>query len=89
MFMYDMSAKLNNTVMYTNQSQRIGMLDFYDSLSIMVKIVAAIKGSVVELNDTHHPDNGLTSSALELATLRFIQAELKIIKGERQLLIAP
>jgi hypothetical protein len=81
-FMYDMSAKLNNTVIYTLHSTRIGILDFYESLSIMVKIVAAIRGAVDELNDAHRPDNGLTSSSLELATLRYIHAELKIVKGE-------
>lgn len=84
-----MSSKLNNTVMYTSNSNRIGMLDFYDSLTIMVKIVAAIKGAVGEIHQTHRPESGLTSSALELATLKFIQAELKIVKGEKQLMIAP
>lgn len=89
MFMYDMSSKLNNTVKYSNQSERIGMLDFYESFSVMVKLVAAIKGAYDELHEVHRPDNGLTATALELSTLKLIHAELKIVKGEKQLLIHP
>lgn len=78
-----MSSKINNTIVYTNQSERIGILDFYESLTILVKIVAAMNGAIKELYDVHRPENGLTSSAIELSTLKFIHAELKIIKGEK------
>lgn len=43
--MYDMSAKQNNTLQYTSQSERIGMLDFYESLTVLVKVIAAMKGA--------------------------------------------
>lgn len=65
------------------------MLDFYESLSIMVRIIAAMKGAYDELHQTHRPDNGLTSSSIELATYRYILAELKMVKsGDAPLLQA-
>ena len=67
--MYDMSAKKNNTLAFTKDSESIGMLDFYESLSVIVKIVAAMKGAFDEIYEVHRPDNGLTSSSLELQTL--------------------
>lgn len=87
--MYDMSAKLHNTVVYSPGSERIGMLDFYESLTILVKLIAAMKGAFTELYEVHHPDNGLTLSALELCTYRYFQAELKMVKGESQLAVDP
>ncbi len=80
--MYDMSSKLHNTVLYSSHSERIGMLDFYESLSILIKVIAAMKGAFSELYEIHHPENGLTTSAMELCTYRFLQAELKMVKGE-------
>lgn len=86
-FMYDMAAKQNNTVAFTKNSERIGILDFYESLTIMVKIIAAMKGAYSELNEVHRPDNGLTATALEISAYKFILAELKVVKGEKQLTI--
>ena len=88
-FMYDMSAKQNNTLQFTSQSERIGMLDFYESLTICVKIIAAMKGAYEELNDVHRPDNGLTHSSLELCTYRYLHAELKMVKGNSDMSIEP
>ena len=87
--MYDMSAKQNNTVLYTKHSERIGMLDFYDSLSVIVKIVAAMKGVMEELHDVHRPDNGQTDASIDLCAYKYLLAELKVVKGEQQLLIEP
>jgi hypothetical protein len=70
--MYDMSTKQNNTMAYTRHSERIGMLDFYESLTVIVKIIASMKMAFNELNNAHKPDNGLTISALELCTYRYI-----------------
>ena len=81
-FMYDMAAKQNNTLAFTKQSKKIGILDFYDSLTIIVKIVAAMKGAVAELQEVHKPDNGLTTTALEIATYKHILNDLKQVKGQ-------
>lgn len=84
--MYDMSVKLNNTLVYTKYSDRIGMLDFYDSLTVIVKIIAAMKGTFEELYDVHRPDNGLTTAALELSCYRYLHGELKYIKGDNNII---
>lgn len=81
-FIYEMAAKLNNTIKLTASSERIGILDFYDSMQMITKILAAMKGAFSEILDVHKPDNGLTITALEIATYRYILAELKIVKGE-------
>jgi len=78
--MYDMSAKQNNTLLFTRASERIGMLDFYESLTALVKVAAAIGTAYSEIHEVHRPDNGLTASCLELATLQHIQGELKALK---------
>jgi hypothetical protein len=85
--MYDMASKQNNTMSYTKDSERIGMLDFYDSLTVLVKVIAAMRGACLELGEVHKPDNGLSLSALELCTYRYIHAELKLIKGEKDLTV--
>lgn len=41
--MYDMSAKQNNTLAFNKESQRIGILDFYESMHMIVKVVAAMQ----------------------------------------------
>lgn len=81
--MYDMASKLNNTIVYTSNSERIGMLDFYESLSVMVKIIASMKGAYDEIYETHRPDNGLTATSLEVSTYRYLLGELKVVKGEQ------
>ena len=72
-----MSAKQNNTIKLTKDSDRIGIMDFYDSLTILVKIAAAMNASFKELNELHRPDNGLLTTCLEISTLRHILGELK------------
>lgn len=32
LFIYDMSSKQNNTLRYSKNSERIGIMDFYESL---------------------------------------------------------
>ena len=80
--MYDMSKKQNNTLNFTNESNSIGILDFYESMHVIIRIIAAMKGAFNELNEAHRPDNGLTAAALELSTYEYIMAELKAVKGE-------
>ncbi|CDW82479.1 UNKNOWN [Stylonychia lemnae] len=88
-FMYDMATKQNNTLSFTKDSQRIGILDFYESMHMIVKVVAAMQGAFQELNEIHRPDNGLMTTALEISTYRYFLAELKVVKGERTLSIDP
>lgn len=87
--MYNMQAKQNNTLAFTKNSTRIGILDFYESLSIIVKITAAMKGANKELQDVHRPDNGLSATCLEISTYKFILAELKQVKGEKSKTLEP
>lgn len=56
------------------------MLDFYESLTALVKVAGAMTVAFEELYEVHRPDNGLTASCLELATLQHIQGELKALK---------
>lgn len=60
LFMYDMADKQNNTIAFTSSSDRVGILDFYESLAMMPKIIACMKMCVTELEAVHQPDNGLT-----------------------------
>jgi len=53
-----------------------GILDIYESLSQVVKLVAISHHAVQELHDIHQPDNGLISSLNDLVTIEFIDAEL-------------
>jgi hypothetical protein len=89
LFIYDLAAKQNNTVKLTRNSERIGILDFYESMHIMTKIISAMQGAFKELNDVHRPDNGLMTSALEINTYKYILAELKVVKGETSHFINP
>ena len=61
------------------------MLDFYESLSVMIKIISSMKGAFEELNEAHRPDNGMTITSLELCAYRYMLAELKVVKGEKSL----
>lgn len=81
--MYENSAKQNNCIKFNNDSKKINILDFYDSLQCVSKVVAAINGAFNELNDLHKPDNGLMTTCMEISTLKFIHAELKLLKGEK------
>lgn len=88
-FIYNMAAKLNNTIKFTRDSERIGILDFYESLHIMTKVIAAMHGAFNELNQLHRPDNGMTASCLEISTYRYILSELKVVKGELTHFVKP
>lgn len=49
------------------------MLDFYESLSIVPKINAAIFQAFESLEDSLKPENGLAASILELCMLREVR----------------
>ena len=87
--MQDMSDKLNNTIQMTGESERIGILDFYESFQILVRLVAAMKGTAEELELLHKPDNGMLTTCLEICTYKHILAELKTLKGENSQFMSP
>jgi hypothetical protein len=65
---------------YTEKSESIGVLDFYESLQTMPRVCASIERAIRDIQDVHRPDNGLTATALEIATLNYLIAELKLVK---------
>jgi len=79
------NASAGNKVKFTPHSEAIGLLDFYESLGIMPKVVASVQGAVIELNACHRPDNGLLTTALERSTYKLLLAELKAVKAEDSL----
>jgi len=60
----------------------MSVLDFYESLQIMPRIIASIQGAVKELSDVHKPDNGLMMSALEKSTYDGLMQELRKVTDE-------
>lgn len=58
------------------------MLDIYESLSSVTKVAAVIFNATKELQETHRPDNGLMSAAMDLITLQFLLAEFKAVRAE-------
>ena len=50
--------KTHNKVKLSQDSKEIGILDFYESLALLPRMIAAIQNSCQELQDVHRPDNG-------------------------------
>lgn len=63
-------------------SRDIGILDFYESLANLPRVIASIQNCCSELNQVHKPDNGFMSAALDVVTLQFLHAELKGVRAE-------
>ena len=61
------------------------MLDFYESLHVIPRVIASIQGAVQELCECHRPDNGLLTTALDLSTCKILIAELKTVKNQDSL----
>ena len=69
-FIYNTAIKEQNKVQVNPESSRsIGILDFYESLSNLPKIVSALQNCLAELNGVHKPDNGYMSAALDVVAL--------------------
>ena len=68
----------------TSESKPIGILDFYESLSLLPKIVSAMQSSCRELRDVHKPDNGFMEAAMDVVTFKFILSELKGVRAEER-----
>jgi len=45
-------------------------------------IAASTHHAIAELNEVHRPDNGLTSSSMDLVTLEFLLAEMRAVNIE-------
>ena len=82
-FIYDTAIKAQNKVKINPEGSReIGILDFYESLANLPKIISAIQNACEELHGVHKPDNGFMSAALDVVTLQFLHAELKTVRAE-------
>lgn len=62
----------------------MGILDFYESLSVLPKLVSAMQGASQELLNVHKPDNGFMEAAMDVVTYRFILSELKVVRAEER-----
>lgn len=76
------NATVQNSFKFTPQSTAIGVLDFYESLSVMPKVIAAIQGAVQECIDCHKPDNGLLTTLLERSVYKYLSAELSVVESQ-------
>ena len=82
-FINETAVKAQNKIRINNESSReIGILDFYESLANLPKVVAAIQNCSQELRDVHKPDNGFMSSAMDVVIFQFLLSELKIVRSE-------
>ena len=82
-FIYDTAVKEQNKVCLNSEGGRkIGILDIYESLANMPRIVSAIANCASELQEVHKPDNGFMSAAIDLVTFQFLLAELKGVRAE-------
>ena len=64
--------------------KEIAILDFYESLAFISKVVSVCLHYCDEIHEIHRPDNGLISAALDLCTFKFLLAELRAVKGEEK-----
>lgn len=48
--------------------RKIGILDIYESLANLPKIVSALQNCAEELHEVHKPDNGFMSTAIDVVT---------------------
>lgn len=61
---------------------QIGMLDFYESMTVVPKFNAALQQAYTQTIDALKPENGLATSILELSLLKESRIKLlKIIEG--------
>lgn len=74
------NATQKTSFRFCDISDTVGVLDFYESLSIMPKVIASIERAVREIQEVHRPDNGLQASALEYAALQVLLADFKVVK---------
>jgi len=64
--MPDLAGKENNAMRFSRHSQRVGILDFYESLSLITKFHQVLSSNFKELQEVHKPESGLMTSLLHL-----------------------
>jgi len=83
-FIFDGAVKKQNKIKITEMGKEICILDFFESLAFISKVVSVCHHSCDEIHEVHRPDNGLISAALDLCTFKFLLAELRAVKGEER-----
>jgi len=83
-FCYHNADKKQNKVKITSEGHEIGILDFYESLSVASKVIAAFSHTLTELSTVHRPENGFIAAAQDVVTHQFILAELKAVRAEEK-----
>lgn len=63
------------------EARTVGMLDFYEGMSVVTKIYAAIKNALKELESVHRPESGFASSNVESALIAASRMKFKWLKG--------
>ena len=71
-----------HAVQLTPGSDKVGILEIFESLSQVTKVAAAINNAFTEIDSAHNPDNGLVAATYDLVTAEFLLAELRAVKAE-------
>lgn len=79
-YIYKQAGSTKNAFKFHPNGAAIDLLDFYEGLQVMPRVLAAIDRSVKDLQEAHKPDNGLTAAALELMTYKQMLKELDEVK---------
>ena len=58
------------------------MLDFYESLAVMPRVLSSVQRVFTELAEVHRPDNGLLMACLELSSIKALAALLQTTLSE-------
>lgn len=78
-----------NKFKFHEGAHTIDLLDFYEGLHVMPRVLAAMNKATKDLYAAHRPDNGLLSAALDLQAYRFMQQELENVRAQAALLEQP
>jgi len=81
-FIHDSAVKKQNKIRITKDSKEIGILDFYDGLANITKVVAACNATCSELQEVHKADNGFIAATTDLVATQFLLAELRGVRAE-------
>jgi len=58
------------------------LLDFYESLAVMPRVLSSVQRVFTELAEVHRPDNGLLMACLELSSIKSLAALLQTTLSE-------
>ena len=79
-FMYR-NAAAQNKIKFNEKGEHLDVLEFYEGLQIMPKVISAMQQALVELMQCHRPDNGLLSTALEIQLVKYLKSELLTVQS--------